>query len=124
MRITLTQKDRTDARAPEGPEAFSEVDKIVALGNVMISRIPGAGSQPVVAKSAAATYEASTGTLALRGGRPAIRQGKSFFEAREDGLYILFYPNGSFELSRGAWEQFFDLQDKNFEKLRQRADDQ
>ena len=124
MRISLTSRNRTDARAPEGPEAFSEVDKIVALGNVMISRLPGAGSQPVVAKSAAATYEASTGTLALRGGRPAIRQGKSFFEAREDGLYILFYPNGSFELSRGAWEQFFDLQDKNFEKLRQRADDQ
>ena len=123
MRITLSQRDGPDGRSPEGPEAFSEVDKIVALGNVMISRIPEIGAQPVVARSAAVTYEASSGTLALRGGRPAIRQGKSYFEAQEDGLYILFYPNGSFELSRGAWEQFFDLQDKKFEKLRQRADD-
>ena len=123
MRITLSQADGPNGRSPEGPEAFSEVDKIVALGNVMISRIPEIGAQPVVARSAAVTYEASSGTLALRGGRPAIRQGKSYFEAQEDGLYILFYPNGSFELSRGAWEQFFDLQDKKFEKLRQRADD-
>ena len=123
MRITLSQRDGTNGRSPEGPEAFSEVDKIVALGNVIISRIPEIGAQPVVARSAAVTYEASSGTLALRGGRPAIRQGKSYFEAQEDGLYILFYPNGSFELSRGAWEQFFDLQDKKFEKLRQRADD-
>ena len=90
----------------------------MALGNVIITRIPGAGAQPVVANSAAATYEASSGILALRGGRPGIHQGKSFFEARENGLYILFHPNGSFELSRGAWEQFFDLKDKNFEKLR------
>ena len=46
------------------------------------------------------------------------RQGKSFFKARENGLHILFYPNGSFELARGAWEQFFDLKEGNFEKLR------
>tara|TARA_B100000674_G_C37299532_1_gene671435 strand:+ start:47 stop:421 length:375 start_codon:yes stop_codon:yes gene_type:complete len=124
MRISLSSKDGTNDRSLEGPEAFSEVDKIVALGNVMISRMPEVGAQPVIARSAAVTYEAATGTLALRGGRPAIRQGKSYFEAQEDGLYILFYPNGSFELSRGAWEQFFDLRDKNFEKLRQRADDQ
>ncbi len=123
MRITLSQRDGPNDRSAEGPEAFSEVDKIVALGNVMISRIPEIGAQPVVARSAAVTYEASSGTLALRGGRPAIRQGRSYFEAQEDGLYILFYPNGSFELSRGAWEQFFDLQDKKFEKLRQRAND-
>ncbi len=123
MRITLERSAEGDEDPLEGPEAFSEVDKIVALGNVMISRIPEAGSQPVVARSAAATYEASSGTLALRGGRPAIRQGNSFFEAQEDGLYILFYANGSFELSRGAWEQFFDLRDKNFEKLRQRGND-
>ena len=124
MRITLSAKDGTNDKSLEGPEAFSDVDKIVALGNVMISRIPEVGAQPVVARSAAVTYEAATGTLALRGGRPAIRQGKSYFAAQEDGLYILFHANGSFELSRGAWEQFFDLRDKNFEKLRQKGDDQ
>ncbi len=118
MRITLTRREETTENRLKGPEAFSDVDKIVALGNVFITRIPGAGAQPVVANSTAATYEASSGILALRGGRPGIRQGKSFFEARENGLYILFHPNGSFELSRGAWEQFFDLKDKNFEKLR------
>ena len=118
MRITLTRREETTENRLKGPEAFSDVDKIVALGNVFITRIPGADAQPVVANSAAATYEASSGILALRGGRPGIRQGKSFFEARENGLYILFHPNGSFELSRGAWEQFFDLKDKNFEKLR------
>ncbi len=118
MRITLTRREETTETRLKGPEAFSDVDKIVALGNVFITRIPGAGAQPVVANSTAATYEASSGILALRGGRPGIRQGKSFFEARENGLYILFHPNGSFELSRGAWEQFFDLKDKNFEKLR------
>ncbi|MEE2734974.1 MAG: hypothetical protein VYC57_06385 [Verrucomicrobiota bacterium] len=118
MRITLTRREETTETRLKGPEAFSDVDKIVALGNVFITRIPGADAQPVVANSAAATYEARSGILALRGGRPGIRQGKSFFEARENGLYILFHPNGSFELSRGAWEQFFDLKDKNFEKLR------
>ena len=118
MRITLTRREETTENRLKGPEAFSDVDKIVALGNVFITRIPGADAQPVVANSAAATYEARSGILALRGGRPGIRQGKSFFEARENGLYILFHPNGSFELSRGAWEQFFDLKDKNFEKLR------
>ena len=118
MRITLTRREETTENRLKGPEAFSDVDKIVALGNVFITRIPGADAQPVVANSTAATYEASSGILALRGGRPGIRQGKSFFEARENGLYILFHPNGSFELSRGAWEQFFDLKDKNFEKLR------
>lgn len=118
MRITLGRREEAAENRLKGPEAFSDVDKIVALGNVIITRIPGAGAQPVVANSAAATYEASSGILALRGGRPGIHQGKSFFEARENGLYILFHPNGSFELSRGAWEQFFDLKDKNFEKLR------
>ncbi len=118
MRITLTRREETTENRLKGPEAFSDVDKIVALGNVFITRIPGADAQPVVANSAAATYEARSGILALRGGRPGIRQGKSFFEARENGLYILFHPNGSFELSRGAWEQFFDLKDNNFEKLR------
>ena len=39
MRITLSQADGPNGRSPEGPEAFSEVDKIVALRNVMISRI-------------------------------------------------------------------------------------
>lgn len=123
MRITLTEREDPEGNRLKGPEAFSDVDKIVALGAVMITRIPEAGAPPVIANSAAATYEAASGTLALRGGRPAIRQGKSFFEAREDGLYILFYPNGSFELSRGSWEQFFDLKDKNFEKLRQKQSD-
>ena len=123
MRITLTEREAPGGNHPKGPEAFSDVDKIVALGDVMITRIPEAGAPPVIANSAAATYEAASGTLALRGGRPTIRQGKSFFEAREDGLYILFYPNGSFELSRGSWEQFFDLKDKNFEKLRQKQSD-
>ncbi len=123
MRITLTEREAPKGNHLKGPEAFSDVDKIVALGDVMITRIPEAGAPPVIANSAAATYEAASGTLALRGGRPAIRQGKSFFEAREDGLYILFYPNGSFELSRGSWEQFFDLKDKNFEKLRQKQSD-
>lgn len=118
MRITLSQREDAGENHLKGPEAFSDVDKIVALGNVIITRLPKADAQPMVANSAAATYEASSGILALRGGRPGIRQGKSFFEAREDGLYILFYPNGSFELSRGAWEQFFDLKDNNFEKLR------
>ncbi len=118
MRITLARRINATENRLEGPEAFSDVDKIVALGKVIITRIPGAGAQPVMANSAAATYEASSGILALRGGRPGIRQGKSFFEARENGLYILFHPNGSFELSRGAWEQFFDLKDKNSEKLR------
>ena len=118
LRITLTEREDAREKRLEGPEAFSDVDRIVALGEVMITRLPQPGAKPVVAMSAAATYRASDGILALRGGYPEIRQGKSFFKARENGLHILFYPNGSFELARGAWEQFFDLKEGNFEKLR------
>ncbi len=118
LRITLTEREDAEEKRLEGPEAFSDVDRIVALGEVVITRLPQPNAKPVVARSTAATYRASDGILALRGGYPEIRQDKSFFKARESGLHILFYPNGSFELARGAWEQFFDLKEGNFEKLR------
>ena len=118
LRITLTEREDAEEKRLEGPEAFSDVDRIVALGEVIITRLPQPDAKPVVAMSAAATYRAGDGILALRGGYPEILQGRSFFRAREKGLYILFYPNGSFELARGAWDQFFGLQEGNFEKLR------
>ena len=121
LRIHLKLRDDASEERLEGPEAFSDVDKIVALGGVTVTRADPRGKDaPITAKAETATYDAESENLVLRGGLPMIRQGKSFLKAREQGLYLLFKANGSFEAKEGSWEQY--IEDQDFEKLREQKD--
>jgi lipopolysaccharide export system protein LptA len=122
MRIHLKVRENAEKGRLEGPEAFSDVDKIVATGGVTVTRKdPRGKAADVTASAETATYEARTGNIVLRGGYPLIQQGKSFLKAREKALYLLFFANGSFYAKKGKWENSLDQGD--FDELRKQHAD-
>ncbi|MDE0594698.1 MAG: hypothetical protein OSB65_05575 [Roseibacillus sp.] len=121
MRIHLKLRENAERDRLEGPEAFSDVDKIVTLDGVTVTKKdPRGGSATVTATAASATYEATSGNIVLRGGRPMIQQGKSFLKAREDGLWILFRADGYFHAKKGKWEN--SLNHGDFDELRKQQE--
>ncbi|MFP6881335.1 MAG: hypothetical protein VCA34_10310, partial [Roseibacillus sp.] len=122
MRIHLKVRENAEKDRLEGPEAFSDVDQIVATGGVTVTRKdPRGKAADVTASAETSTYEAKTGNIVLRGGHPLIQQGKSFLKAREKGLYLLFFANGSFYAKKGKWENSLDQ--GNFDELRKQHAD-
>ena len=118
MRITMKARDDAEEKGLEGLETFSDVDKIVALGKVVVTRFPAKREgPPLIGRSSALTYDAAKGTLVLQGGRPEFQFGKSYAKATKDGQHILVYANGSADLSKGAWDQFLDVKGADLQKL-------
>jgi lipopolysaccharide export system protein LptA len=121
MRIHLKLRENAERDRLEGPEAFSDVDKIVALGGVTVTKKdPRGRAATVTATAASATYDATSGNIVLRGGRPMIQQGKSFLKAREDGLWLLFKADGYFHAKKGKWEN--SLNHGDFDELRKQQE--
>lgn len=97
-----------------GPDAFGDVQNIIAAGKVRVVR-KDPGGKDVVATAETATYDAESGDIILQGGFPTVKQGKNFIRAREPGLYIRLYANGHAYCEPGKWET--DVAD--VEKLRE-----
>ena len=104
LKIFLDQKEAPPGgEKPTGPDAFGDIKNIVATGGVKIVRENEKGL-PLVATADTASHDAKSGDTVLRGGYPMVRQGENFVRAREPGLYIRIYENGSVYNQPGKWE--------------------
>ena len=118
MRIHLQERENAKKDRLEGPEAFSDVNVIIATGGVTVVRKDPNGGLPITASAETATYEARTGDIGLRRGFPIIRRGNSYLKALEEGLEIAIYADGRFYAEKGKWET--SVRDDDFESLRKK----
>ncbi|MBK1829871.1 hypothetical protein JIN77_03985 [Verrucomicrobiaceae bacterium R5-34] len=112
---TETDKPKAEAKAetkaetkpkaePEsGLSSFGDLKRIIATGDVKVTRKDDQGKL-FVATAATASYDAKTGEMILRGGRPRLQLGPNqFLQSRTDGAYIRILKNGKLTTSRGRW---------------------
>lgn len=112
MEVHLKKREDAGKERLEGPEAFSDVKGIVAKGGVHVIREDPRGKTKTVHASAeTALYDAALGDIVLKDGYPQIKQGTSFMQAKEKGLYLRFYKDGRFYANKGAWETVFQEAD-------------
>lgn len=112
MEVHLKKRENAEKERLEGPEAFSDVKGIVASGGVhVIRKDPRGKAKTVHASADTALYDAALGDIVLKDGFPQIKQGNSFMQAKEKGLYVRFYGDGRFYANKGAWETVFQEED-------------
>lgn len=92
--------------------SFGNLRQIIATGKVKVVRVDDQG-QPFVAMAETASYEASTGEIILRGGRPRLQQHKNqYLQAQEPGQWIKVLKNGKLVTSSGKWKMVAVLKNR------------
>jgi lipopolysaccharide export system protein LptA len=110
VKMVLRRKTGAEEEGLKGPEAFSDVDYLLASGEVKIERLDAGGkSAPASATAAHAALNVRNGDIILRGGAPAIKQDTNSLVAGAENLYLRFYQNGSLYAEPGRWTTTGDL---------------
>ncbi|MFK7910657.1 MAG: hypothetical protein AB8F34_08640 [Akkermansiaceae bacterium] len=118
LKVFLSQ-DEKEAAKPESPEAeqpgedkkndsqlssFGSLKQIIATGEVKLTQLDEQG-RPFIAMAETASYEATTGEIILRGGRPRLQQSANqFLQAQEPGQWVKVLKSGKLVTSRGKWK--------------------
>jgi hypothetical protein len=83
--------------------SFGGLKRIIASGNVKVTQKDDNGKL-FIATGETASYDAKTGEMILRGGRPRLQQSANqYLEAVSPGQYIRIYKNGKLVTSDGKW---------------------
>ena len=87
-------KEADTANTPDTNQLakFTGLDKAIATGNVVIKAKDSKGKL-IIAKAQIATYDADTGVMILKGGRPTIQQGEQIARILSDSGYIKIDSN-------------------------------
>ena len=105
-----SEPQKTEQLPEQKDNSFSEhgdLQEIIATGNVKIFGKNSDG-QPFLASGNTASYDAKTGEMILKGGRPTLQQSASeYLQAVEDGQWIKMQMKGknieSIITSKGKW---------------------
>ena len=89
---------------------FSEVERIVATGAILINQKSVDGKQPIKASGAIFSYNVKADQVLVSGGYPWVVQGGIALRAKEPNLTLRIYPKaGKFD-TEGAWDTILPLE--------------
>ena len=112
--FNLTCSDELKVFLEKSPEAktenkkkgelskFGELERIIATGNVKITRKDEQG-RTFIATAESSSYNAKTGEMILKGGKPRLQLGPNqFLQSLAPGQWIRILRNGKF-ITEGKW---------------------
>ena len=100
VKIFFNRKEDT----PPSPEAFSDVQHIVASGAVrLVQKTTDISNPPLTATAEHAIVDVENANIILKGGTPFLGAGDNFLRAGAPDLYMRLYENGSLFAESGPW---------------------
>ncbi|MBT8036249.1 MAG: hypothetical protein KJO21_01775 [Verrucomicrobiae bacterium] len=94
---------KTNPKKETSLGSFGGLKRIIASGNVKVTQKDENGKL-FIATAETASYDAKTGEMILRGGRPRLQQSANqYLEAVSPNQYIRIYKNGKLVTSDGKW---------------------
>ena len=108
LKVFLSQEKQDDTKTKDDAKdqlsSFGQLKRIIATGDVKVTRLDDQG-RPFVAMAETASYQAATGELILRGGRPKLQQSANqYLEAQEPNQWVKVLQNGKLVTSSGKWK--------------------
>lgn len=97
------EKDKSLGSKDKSLGSFGGLERIIASGDVKVTQKDDNGKL-FIATAETASYDAKTGEMILRGGRPRLQQSANqYLEAISPGQYIRIHKNGKLVTSDGKW---------------------
>ncbi len=97
------EKDKSLGSKDKSLGSFGGLKRIIASGDVKVTQKDDNGKL-FIATAETASYDAKTGEMILRGGRPRLQQSANqYLEAVSPGQYIRIHKNGKLVTSDGKW---------------------
>ena len=105
-------EEKPDDKKSEPISAFGDIKQIIATGDVQVTRLDEQGRR-FSAMAETASYDAKTGEIILRGGRPRLQQSANqYLQAQEPGQWVRILKNGKLVTSKGKWKMVAVLKNR------------